>query len=695
MSYTVDFPVQYFPDPEKFGTVGLGKLYIGEVNGDPYLNPSDRIPVYIAQQDAVDLPITQPIDLSAGGVPIYNGSPVSIKVDLPYSVSVVNYLGSQVYYSPRGGEDIESFIDVNTRLQNLENSNVKIIDTYSDLASNFGQAGDIIKIRSHTSGNIGGGDFIALLGSVTNDGGTQINSSVPGLYWKRINYEAVTTEMFGALHNNSTDDYENLVKAINYTDANKKKLVWVAGEYMTSGELEISHKSVWEGEGVFKTIIKPTPGFSGNFVLKGVGKVNDLWLGYFGFSDMAFVNTNIVYTYQGINLKGAVWEWYMKNIRIEGFGKAGLFLDRCYRGIIENLSVYSCGLTGAEQAVILKDTSGGDRCSDIKFIGGNIQDTPAGVHAMYIEGAVNINIDTLVFQSNGRGLWLSGTTSVNLNNVYMEDLDRELFTTLKGSTPCAYTTLKNVSFARNTYTNAVLLQGDEDTVFDSCLSGTNLATITKNADSKRSQIINSPKITYASGATTGRINYVDEDFYGASLNTNMWTLAVTGTGTGAMENANGGVYRLSTGATSASTAQIVHGAFSLIYANENPVIEMRVKLNQLTNVIWRPITLENGSSYIRVYCNNGAGATNVSIDVSNAGVVTSLVAGLVINTSYHVFKIIISYNKVEFFVDGVSAGIITTNIPSASLRLTSYISNTAAANNQMDIDYIKLYKDNV
>lgn len=79
------------------------------------------------------------------------------------------------------------------------------VATFAALASTPATAGQIVTIKCHTSGVLGSGQFEAVSGSITNDGGTQINSATVGIYWKRINFDFITPHMFGSLYNGSDD----------------------------------------------------------------------------------------------------------------------------------------------------------------------------------------------------------------------------------------------------------------------------------------------------------------------------------------------------------------------------------------------------------------------------------------------------------------------------------------------------------
>jgi hypothetical protein len=101
---------EYFPRPDVGRPVSLGSVYIGIPDLDPEVL-GNRKTVYLIQEDGTEVPIaaaSQPLDLGAGGVIMYSGSPVQIQTDDEYSIKVLDQLGTQIYYF----NSISNFIDV-------------------------------------------------------------------------------------------------------------------------------------------------------------------------------------------------------------------------------------------------------------------------------------------------------------------------------------------------------------------------------------------------------------------------------------------------------------------------------------------------------------------------------------------------------------------------------------------------------
>ncbi len=95
----VELTPQYFPNPESSRALSNGKIYVGKVDLDPVI-PANQKQISVLQESGATVEVSQPISTSSGGVPIYNGSPVTILVDGDYSLKVVTSSEAQVYYVP-------------------------------------------------------------------------------------------------------------------------------------------------------------------------------------------------------------------------------------------------------------------------------------------------------------------------------------------------------------------------------------------------------------------------------------------------------------------------------------------------------------------------------------------------------------------------------------------------------------------
>jgi hypothetical protein len=115
------FPLPYIPDPSQGRPLSNGSLYFGLPDLDPEV-PGNQIPVSVIQENGIVVPVMQPIMTGAGGVPIYNGSPVEISVSASeYSFKALNNQEGQVYFIPRVEENLEQQVaDLEQRVDDLE-----------------------------------------------------------------------------------------------------------------------------------------------------------------------------------------------------------------------------------------------------------------------------------------------------------------------------------------------------------------------------------------------------------------------------------------------------------------------------------------------------------------------------------------------------------------------------------------------
>jgi hypothetical protein len=114
MTYTVNNPFMQFINPSNGRPVGIGKLYIGEIDQDPQDAP---VAVYAVQPDGSEIEISQPVTLLAGGVPSFDGFPIQLKVVAGrYSVKVTGLTDDLIYYTPRAEPSVgaHSLADVDS-----------------------------------------------------------------------------------------------------------------------------------------------------------------------------------------------------------------------------------------------------------------------------------------------------------------------------------------------------------------------------------------------------------------------------------------------------------------------------------------------------------------------------------------------------------------------------------------------------
>lgn len=170
-----NLPYQYVPNPARGTPVFNGSMYIGQPDLDPEI-PLNQISVSIQQENGTIVPVSQPIQIGPGGVPIYNGSPAIILIDESvFSIKVEDNLGAQKFYQGRASSIELSVLYTSTKL---------VVDTVkgatNSLESLTGMAnGTSAQTLGYNEvGDGGGRDYYYDENSAaTVDGGSVINAS--------------------------------------------------------------------------------------------------------------------------------------------------------------------------------------------------------------------------------------------------------------------------------------------------------------------------------------------------------------------------------------------------------------------------------------------------------------------------------------------------------------------------------------
>lgn len=98
-SVVVTMPMRIFTQSRAFKAISNGRIYIGVPDTDPTI-PANQIPVYVEREDGVRIPSQQPININAGGFPVYNGQVVTFVTLQAHSMAVYNSYGAQEHYFP-------------------------------------------------------------------------------------------------------------------------------------------------------------------------------------------------------------------------------------------------------------------------------------------------------------------------------------------------------------------------------------------------------------------------------------------------------------------------------------------------------------------------------------------------------------------------------------------------------------------
>lgn len=98
-TYLISMPTTPFTLPRSFKAAANGKIFVGEVNTDP-TSPTNQVQVYIEGENGTLVPIPQPIDINAGGFPVYSGQIVKFVAKTNHSMAVYDSYGVQLFYWP-------------------------------------------------------------------------------------------------------------------------------------------------------------------------------------------------------------------------------------------------------------------------------------------------------------------------------------------------------------------------------------------------------------------------------------------------------------------------------------------------------------------------------------------------------------------------------------------------------------------
>lgn len=248
----VQFPYDYIPDKSVGRPLFDADLYFGIVDLDPEI-PANQIDVYGKQEDGSSVLLPQPINTGAGGVPLYNGSPVELlAAELNYSFKALSRTGAQIYYAENvasvlTAEAIEDFIPV--------------IENVAALASTPVVPGKVYYLKEYNSGTgVGGGELTGEPGSTTYDYGI----TFPGIggYFRRINYQYITTDMFGG-KNDGTQNGDLLTNILANHD-----IVYVPAGIFKSYKINLAANKGIIGVSESETRIIVTPTTGDNYGIK-------------------------------------------------------------------------------------------------------------------------------------------------------------------------------------------------------------------------------------------------------------------------------------------------------------------------------------------------------------------------------------------------------------------------------------------
>jgi hypothetical protein len=263
------------------------------------------------------------LKVSGGSATIYSDAAGTTPITLP---TVTDSNGELKFFIARGEYNyIIAGVAYRKDVLGAADASVQV-ETFADLATTPETTlGMVVYLKQHTSGGLGGGHFVGTSGTVTNDSGTVINNSVTsGRHWKRIGYDFISVEHFGAL-GYPVDDTAAIQAAIDAFPEGKK-INLTLKKYKHTSTIYLKYQGIFlVGGGIFATdlifinasggtAIKADvssttingSGFSGiNFTCDASGTAPSITLDFSGFSYSTFDDFEINNTrVNGVCMKG-------------------------------------------------------------------------------------------------------------------------------------------------------------------------------------------------------------------------------------------------------------------------------------------------------------------------------------------------------------------------------------------------------
>ena len=175
-----------------------------------------------------------------------------------------------------------------------------------------------------------------------------------------------------------------------------------------------------------------------------------------------------------------------------------------------------------------------------------------------------------------------------------------------------------------------------------------------------------------------------------------------GTGSAAVVDLQaGGVVRITTGSTNLDAYRLDWGDIRSLHVDQKVAMEVRAKLNDLTEVSPSYYLVFDPDNNLGIYYIS-ATSPNWYVKTENGGVRTMLDSGVLVDTEFHIFRIVVHQADehfagvhVHFFIDDLRNEVdnspITTNMPDDAgdfLQPYLYIITLEDAAKSMDVDYV-------
>lgn len=190
--------------------------------------------------------------------------------------------------------------------------------------------------------------------------------------------------------------------------------------------------------------------------------------------------------------------------------------------------------------------------------------------------------------------------------------------------------------------------------------------------------------------TTVAKQHFVEWFSGDDLDT-IWTTVETGAGSGAMDDAIDGGYKLTTGAVLNNNRNITFNTIKH-YSETASIIILVTKLTNLSNALQQDGFLETTAFNHYVLSNNDSAATPNYELISKDGTTPSAQQGSIArDTNFHVKKITLTSTNLLLTIDGILDVTKTTNRPATRLQPIFRVFTRGAAARTGHIRYLEAF----
>jgi hypothetical protein len=185
------------------------------------------------------------------------------------------------------------------------------------------------------------------------------------------------------------------------------------------------------------------------------------------------------------------------------------------------------------------------------------------------------------------------------------------------------------------------------------------------------------------------VNFFDH-FVGKTL-LSSWATEVSGGGNVAIIDAQGGQVRIRAGGTAGYWAELHLRDSNWITPSHNPVIRTRAKTSSTSDMTTTIGLWEDGG--VGELWFGRTGTENWKTKTTNANGSTVTDTGVVADTKWHLFNLVITTTKVDFYIDGLLKATHTTNIPQAMMNTTWWSRNDSGGTKDLFLDYINFAMD--